>query len=49
MTPTTPRFTAAYLLNRLTGGADKTASILRSASDRQQYLTQLSGKGLVKK
>ena len=46
MTSTTPRFTAAHLLNRLTGGTDTTADILRSASDRQQYLTHLSAKGL---
>ncbi len=46
MASTTPRFTAAYLLNRLTGGDGGAAQVLRDAADRQQYLTQLSNKGV---
>ena len=49
MPSTTPRFTAAYLLDRLTGGSGDTTHILRSAADRQQYLTQLSGKAVAGK
>ncbi|WP_420460252.1 hypothetical protein [Neolewinella sp.] len=49
MAATTPRFTAAYLLNRLTGSDGGTAQVLRNAADRQQYLTQLSSKGVAVK